>query len=514
MTERSDLALVVDLGSTGLKVGVATLDGTLMATKHATLTTAHPQRGADHQDADRWWDLISSMARQLVADLDASRIKAVAIGGQYASVVPVDESGAPVGPCIMWSDSLGGTHVRARVGGPIAGLKPRAALRFVTKTGGAPSPSGTDGAGGLLHLLCDQPEIAERATWFLEPVDYLTMRFTGVASATHASMFGWWLTDNRHPDVLRYDQTLLSILGVNDTKLPPLVPFGSLVGEVTEEAAQLSGLRPGTPVVAGIPDLHAAALGAGTTEVGGPGHLALSTTSWISAPMAKKKTDIFHSIATMPGLDASTSLIINNHEIGAKALEWLGGALGIEDPIDFTALTAEAGEAAPGSGSIIFTPWLAGERSPVESHSARGGFHNLSLSTARCDLVRATMEGVAYNSRWLCEYVDTFAGAPVAPLRLVGGGASSALWCQMHADVLGRPVEQIADPMVAQLKGTALLAGRSLGVISADEVPSLVSLAQRFEPDAVAQRAYEPLYREFPKLMKSQRPMFRRLQRR
>ena len=514
MTERSDLALVIDLGSTGLKVGVASLDGSLISTKHATLLTTSPVKGAAHQDATEWWDLVCSMARDQVSALDAARVKAVAIGGQYASVVPVDDMGVPVGPCIMWSDARGGRHVRAKVGGPIAGLKPRAALSFVTKTGGAPSPSGTDGAGSILHLTTDQPEIASSASWFLEPVDYLTMRFTGVASATHASMFGWWLTDNRHPEVLRYDPTLLSLLGIDDSKLAPLVPFGSLIGEVTPDAAHASGLLAGTPVVAGIPDLHAAALGAGTTEVGGPGHLALSTTSWISAPMAKKKTDIFHSIATMPGLDPSTSLIINNHEIGAKALEWLGGALGIEAPIDFDALTAEAATAEPGSGSILFTPWLAGERSPVESHSARGGFHNLSLDTSRPDLIRATMEGVAYNSRWLCEYVDAFAGAPIAPLRLVGGGATSKLWCQIHADVLGRSIEQVADPMVAQLRGTALLAGRSLGVISADEVPALVSIAQRFEPDPVAQKAYEPLYAEFPKLMKTQRPMFRRLQRR
>jgi xylulokinase len=514
VTSRSDVALVADLGSTGLKVGLCTLDGTLIDTRHTTIATSRPTPGAAHQDAGEWWTLIAGFARELLAGADLARVAAVVIGGQYASVVPVDATGEPVGPCIMWSDAMGARHVRAKVGGPIAGLKPSAALTFVTKTGGAPSPSGTDGAGGILHLTNDLPEMLAQARWVLEPVDYLTMRFTGAPVATHASMFGWWLTDNRRIETLSYDKGLLKILGLDDSRLPPLVPFGSIAGKVTATAALATGVPEGTPVIAGIPDLHAAALGTGTIEVGGPGHLALSTTSWISAPVAKKKTDIFHSIATMPGLDASSQLIINNHEIGAKALEWLAAMLMVPSPVDFDALTTEAGTAEPGSGSVLFTPWLAGERSPVENHRARGGFHNLSLDTGRPEMIRAVLEGVAYNSRWLATYVDKFAGRTLSPLRLLGGGATSPLWCQIHADVLGRPVEQIEAPMVAQLRGAALLAGRSLGVLGNDEIVASAHVARRFEPERGTVNRYEALYDEFPKLMKSQAGMFRRLQRR
>ncbi len=321
------------------------------------------------------------------------------------------------------------------------------------------------------------------------------------------------MTDNRHVNRLTYDEVLLKTLGVDASLLAPLVPFGSITGAVTAQAALATGVPEGTPVLAGSPDLHAATLGAGTTTLGGPGHLALSTSSWISAPMTKKKTDIFHSIATMPGLDPDSYLIVNNHEIGAKALEWLAGAIGVPQPVDFSALTEEARSAPAGAGSVIFTPWLAGERSPVESHSARGGFHNLSLSTTRPDLVRAVMEGVAYNSRWLAEYVDKFAGRVLEPMRLIGGGAASELWCQIHADVMGRPVDQVAEPMVAQLRGVGMLAGRTLGAITDDEIPSLTKIAKRFEPDASTAAAYDRLYAEFPRLISTQRPMFKRLQR-
>ena len=514
MTTVENLSLVVDLGTTGLKVGVATLRGRLLASRTAQLTTIHGARGAATQDAQQWWDLIAAMSSSLLHEIDPSAIAAVAVSGQYASIVPVDESGIPVDACVLWSDLRGGTHTRRLIGGPVAGYKPGAVLRFVRATGGAPTPSGADGTGGMLHLLHDRPDVIAAAAHLLEPVDYLAMRFCGQARATHASMFGSWLTDNRNLDRMSYDPALLKALGMTSDLLPDLVAFGSIIGGVTAAASRATGVPEGTPVLAGIPDLHAAALGTGTTVLGGPGHLALSTTSWISAPHAAKKTDILHSIATMPGLDQSSYLIVNNHEIGAKALEWFAGGLGLPAPVDYDDLCAEAAMAPPGSGSVIFTPWLAGERSPVESHSARGGFHNVSITTNRAELIRSVLEGVAYNSRWLAEYVDRFAGRTLTPLRMVGGGARSRLWCQIHADVMGRPIEQVVDPMVAQLRGTALLAGRTLGVIDDDEIPSLVEIAERFEPNPSTAATYDRLYAEFPKLIKTQGPMFRRLQRR
>jgi xylulokinase len=514
MAEREDLALVVDLGTTGLKVGVATLGGRLLASRQAQLSTLHGPDGAATQDAQLWWDLIAGMSSTLLNEVGTEGISAVAVSGQYASIVPVDDQGIPVGECVLWSDQRGGRHVRRLIGGPVAGYKPSAVLRFVRTTGGAPTPSGADGAGGLLHLLRDRPDVIAAASHLLEPVDYLAMRFSGEARATHASMFGSWLADNRALDRMSYDPKLLATLGIDHSLLPDLVAFGSIVGSVTPAASRATGVPEGIPVLAGIPDLHAAALGTGTTRLGGPGHLALSTTSWISAPHPTKKTDILHSIATMPGLDQDSYLIVNNHEIGAKALEWFAGGLGIPAPIDFDALCSEAAEAPAGSGSVIFTPWLAGERSPVESHSARGGFHNVSLTTSRAELIRSVLEGVAYNSRWLAEYVDRFAGRTLTPLRIVGGGARSRLWCQIHADVMGRPIEQVAEPMVAQLRGAALLAGRTLGVVDDAEIPDLVEIAERFEPDPSTTAVYDRLYAEFPKLIKTQAPMFRRLQRR
>ena len=160
---------------------------------------------------------------------------------------------------------------------------------------------------------------------------------------------------------------------------------------------------------------------------------------------------------------------------------------------------------------MIFTPWLSGERSPVDDRDARGGFHNLSLGTTRVHLVRAVLEGVAYNSRWLHEACEKFVKRRLDHVRLIGGGAQSDLWCQIHADVLDRTIERVADPVDANLRGAALLAGLALGAVHQDEVRQLVKVDASFRPDHASRAVYDRLYAEFPKLYKAQKSMFKRL---
>jgi xylulokinase len=265
------------------------------------------------------------------------------------------------------------------------------------------------------------------------------------------------------------------MVGLDVSYLPPLRPFGSIVGTVTPSVATELGLSSDTVVITGIPDLHAAALGSGGTNFYDT-HLALSTTSWISCPMPKKKTDINHSIASVPGLTNDSYIIINNQETGAKALEWLQEALaGTGAHMSFEAMTTLAATSPPGAHGVIFTPWLAGERSPIGNKKIRAGFSNLSVQTCTADLIRSVMEGVAANSAWLFKYVEKFAGRPLSPIRLLGGGAQSRLWCQMYADTLGCDVVQVSQPLLAQMRGAALLAFMALSERSIDEVSAPAS---------------------------------------
>jgi len=519
MTDR--FVLAIDLGTSGLKVGLVTVTGDVVWTSDSELTTTFLPGGGAEQDAEEWWRLLTDSVRAGLASgtVDPARIVAVSTTGQWASTVPVDEQGIPVGPCILWTDTRGGPHIRKRLGGKVAGYKASAIATWIRHTGGAPATSGADPIGHMLHLAIDRPEIAHAARWYLEPVDYLSMRFTGEAVATHASMTGAWLTDNRNLDALVYDDRLVALSGVDAAKLPPLRPTASVIGTVRDDIADAMGLPHGVQVVAGTPDLHSASIGSGTVA-DFQTHLAIGTTSWVSCPVPFKKTDVMRQIASVPGAGPNGYLIANNHETAGACLRWLrdqvvAPADGLTDGRrpSFGALVELATSALPGSGGVIFTPWLDGERSPVDDKNARAGFHNVSLSTDRAALVRAVLEGVAYNNRWLHEAVETFAKRRLDPIRVFGGGAQADLWCQIHADVMNRTIERLADPIHTGLVGSTLLAAVALGDIDRARIPDHVRVGAVFTPDPGAHATYERLYREFPKLYKAQKGMFSRLNR-
>jgi xylulokinase len=220
------VAVAVDLGTTGLKVGLVSFGGRVLWSDHAACRTIELPGGGREQDADAWWDAIVSMVRAGLASGAArpDQVAVVAVTGQWASTVPVDEQASPVGNCVMWTDTRGWRHVRERFGGPVGGYAPTLLARWIRKTGGVPAASGRGPTGQHLFLLHERADVAAAARWFLEPVDYLTMKFTGVASATHASMTASWLTDMRRPGLLEYDADLIARAGVDRAKLPPIVP--------------------------------------------------------------------------------------------------------------------------------------------------------------------------------------------------------------------------------------------------------------------------------------------------
>lgn len=505
--------LAIDLGSSGLKVGAVGLDGTILAAAQRELVTDFLPGGGVQQDTAQWWDGVRDGVRELLTQVDPAALVTVGITGQYASTVPVGPDGTAVGPCLMWADDRAGPYARATYGGLAAGYKPQAVLPWLRYTGGAPSSGGADPTGHALLLKNEQPQTYSAARTFLEPVDYLGLRLTGRAAGTPASMVTWWLTDNRPGRPLRYVPELVARAGRDATKLPELLASGSRLGGISAAASQELGLPEGTPVVAGVPDLHAAYLASGATE-DYAAHFTISTTAWVSCAVPYKKTDIVHQIASIPGVRPGQYLVINNHETAGVCLQWLrDGVLAGMDDTSYDELVALAGQAAPGAGGVIFTPWLKGERSPVDDRRLRAAFLNVSLDTDRADLVRAVLEGVAYNLRWLVEATDKFVGRRLDPLRVLGGGAQSDLWCQIHADVLGRPVDRVADPAIAQLRGAAMYALVSLGRLSLAQVPALVPTGRRFTPDPAAVAAYEPLYQAFTQVHGRLKGWYHRLNR-
>jgi xylulokinase len=508
--------LAVDLGTGGPKVGLVTTRGEIVWWEHHPVVTTYGDRGSATQDAEEWWRLILDAGRRGLVEsgVPGDRVVAVGVTGQWASTVPVDADGHPVGPCLLWTDTQGAPYSKAVVGGPVQGYDPRKLATWVRRTAGVPSTSGADPVGHMLHLQHDRPEIARRARWYLEPVDYLCMRFTGVAAASHMSMTAAWLTDNRRLDVLDYDPKLVSLAGVDATKLPPLVPSGSLIGPVQPSVAVDLGISPDAQVVTGMPDLHAATVGSGLV-LEGEAHASIGTSAWISCPVSRKKTDVVRQTATVPGLGSAVGaapyLIGNSQDSAGRCLQWFRDALGSD--MAYADIVALGATSQAGARGVLFTPWLTGERSPVDDRAARAGFHNVSVSTGRADLARAVLEGVALNLRWLLAATEHFTGARLDPLRLVGGGAQSELWCQIVADVCDRTVERVADPLLCGLRGMGLAAGLAHGEIELQDVRALVPVDRVFQPDPGNRATYDRLWAEFPRLYRSQRRMFSRLNR-
>jgi len=186
-----------------------------------------------------------------------------------------------------------------------------------------------------------------------------------------------------------------------------------------------------------------------------------------------------------------------------------------ERPDDiYPRLDAIAAEVPAGSAGVIFTPWLNGERTPVDDDTVRGGLHNLSTTTTRDHVIRAVLEGVALNTRWSLKYVERFCGRRLDPLRIVGGGARSDIWCQIFADVLDREIHQVTDPMQANARGAALIAAVGLGHTTFDRVPGLVDVQRRFRPDPGNRELYDELFAVFVELYKANKGIFKRLNRR
>jgi xylulokinase len=513
VTEPNAWVLAVDLGTSGLKVGAVAESGEILATRHTELATHLGDDGAVEQDTDQWWDGIRTSTKGIVGSgaLDPAALVGIGITGQYASTVPVDADGVAVGPCLTWADDRGGALAKRTYGGVAAGYKPTAVVPWLRYTGGAPSPGGADPSGHALFLKHARPEEYARTRTLLEPLDFIGLRLTGRAAATPASMVASWLTDNRDGGRASYVPSLVRAAGRDWDRLPELLPSGSVLGNVRAQVAEELGLPAdaAVPVVTGVPDLHAAYIASGAVE-DFAAHITISTTSWVSCALPFKKTDVLHQIASVPGVVPGQYLMIDNHETAGVCLQWLrDGVLGGRSSYD--ELVAVAAQAEPGSGGVLFTPWLKGERSPVDDRTLRAGFLNVSLDTDEADFVRAVLEGVAYNMRWLVEAADRFAGRRMDPLRVLGGGAQSDLWCQVHADVLDRRVERVADPAVAQLRGVALYALMALGRLGLHEVPDRVPAGDVFRPDPAAVAAYAPLYAEFTRVYGRLKGLYRRL---
>ncbi len=516
--------LTIDLGTSGPKVALFTLDGGYIDGEFEPVDMVFVGRHGVEQVPDDWWAGIVAGASRLWSRLEVDRtaVAAVSVTSQWSGTVPIDEDGAPTHNAIIWMDARGAEATRRLARGPlrVAGYDPVKLRKWITLTGGAPSLSGKDPIGHILHIESEMADVAQRTAMYLEPKDWLNLRLTGRAVATFDSIVLHWLTDNRDPAAIDYAPELLDMAGLDRAKLPDLVAATDVIGEVSEAAAADLGLPAGVPVIGGTPDVQSAAIGSGAVR-DHEGHLYVGTSSWLTCHLPAKKTDLFHGVASLPSPLPGRYFVADEQETAGACLNWLRDRIlypddGLSGPAPddvFERIDEVAATSPPGSNGVIFTPWLNGERTPVDDHTVRAGWYNLSLSSTRADQIRAVLEGVAFNSRWLSETVEKFVGRPFDGLNFIGGGARSALWCQIHADVMNTEIRQVENPIRANARGAALLAALALGEMTIEEISAKVTITETFRPRPRYRAVYDDLYGAYRTIYKQNRKMYSRLNR-
>jgi len=512
--------LAIDLGSSGVKTAVVNDSGEVVASAEASIATYFLPGGGAEQDPHIWWEGVRQTARKAIAasGIPPDGIAAVACDSQWSVVVPVDDGGRPLMQAVHWLDTRGGPYNRILMNGfpRFAGYGIFNLLRWIRRTGLAPTLSGVDSLGHVLFIKHAYPEIYARTHAFLEPMDFLTSRLTGRITATQKTMAPFAITDNRQWGGTEYSRTLLQQAGLEKAKFPPLIANDGVVGPLAPGVAEDLGLPSSTPVVAGISDSNATLIGSGAVE-DFESIISIGTSLYMTCHLPFKKTDLAHFMTALPSPFPNRYYLLGEQGAGGKCIEFFLKHLVYPDDDFQTGPEPEdayhrfniMAEGAPaGCGGVIFLPWLNGAIVPSEAPHVRGGFINLSLGTTRRHMARAVMEAVAFNNRWTRRPAERFIRRPIPYFRLSGGGAQSDLWSQIHADVLQVPIHQVADPVNATVRGTALLALSTLGYLAPEDIPRRVTIKRVFEPNRAHQTLYDKMYRQYRKLFRRNKSIF------
>src|ERR1051325_1716658 len=480
------LILAIDLGTSGMKVALITVSGKVLGWESEPVRLILTPDGGAEQSPEEWWQaFLSATGRLIKKNPDsASKLIAVCASTQGEGTVPVDKEGNAIGNAILWMDMRGAPYLQKQLKGwiNIDGAGIANILRFVRLTGGMPSMTGKDPSAHMLLIRDAMPELYASTYKFLNVLDYLNLRLTGEFVATYDSILTSWVTDNRDPDSIQYKDSLIRSLGIDREKLPMIVPCTKVIGNLRSDVANALGLSSNVKVVAGAIDNTAAAIGAGTAEDFAT-HLYIGTSSWLAAHVPFKKTDIASSMASIPCAVPGRYLLTALQATAGGNLTFLRDNIlyhkdellqEADVPDIFKVLDQIADRVPAGANGVMYTPWIWGERAPVEDRTVRAGLYNSSLHNTREDIIRAFLEGIALNTRWLLSPVEKFLGRKVNSINIVGGGAQSDVWCQIFSDVMNVEIKQVADPIYANARGAAWIGAVGLGEIGFSDVPQLV----------------------------------------
>lgn len=484
----TEFVCAIDIGTSSTRAALVDNRARIVDAVASPIDLHSPAPGVAQQDPEDWWSTTVSNVRTLLGRHPDATIAAVAVGGQMHGIVPVDADGNALARDVaIWSDKQA-----APLAAAVAALPGAAELAAVVGNLPVPAWAGFKIAWFREHA----PDVYERASTFLVAKDFVNLRLTGSAATDPTEASGSFLmssaTDSWSDDLVR-------ALGLDGEKLPEIVPSAAVVGHVTPRAGEATGLPAGTPVACGAGDMLCQLLAGGVTR---PSRVCeVSGTAGIIAAYAETPA---HDPRVMNLRTAASGWVrFGIEDAGGACLSWfaerfcpdLTARAGESGVSRYELLTEEAAGVPVGSRGLFFFPYLLGERT-LGAPESRGSFVGLSMSHGRPEMGRALIEGLCFEIRRALDVI--IPASEIEQIRVTGGGASSALWNQIRADVYGHPVVTLTS-VEGGIVGAALLAATAAGWFddAAEASEACVGVGDSWLPDQARVGMYQTAYDAF-----------------
>ncbi|HKV20540.1 MAG TPA: FGGY family carbohydrate kinase, partial [Mycobacterium sp.] len=436
-------------------------------------------------------------ADELLTRVTRDAIEGISVTAQMFNLVAVDESGKPLLPMVSWLDQRAEGAARA-----LAETVPPTAqfTRFSSVV------SAKDILPKILWLRDNHPDTYARTAKLLDCKEAVVSHLTGVAVTDHAGASAYRLFAH---DTRGWDSDACDAAGVDPQKLPDVRAATDVAGPLLPDIAHRLGLPAGIPVYVGVGDVPASQLGAGAVDPGDL-HISLGTAVYFGLMMSERRVDPCRQLGALAHADEHQWILWLEIATGGAALAWAVRMLGLDDPgpVDYSRIEQMVRDSAHDMDGLLFAPWLSGERVPVFDDAARASFVGLSLHHGPGHVLRAVMEGVAFQMRWALQYGLDY-GEAVTRIRAVGGGSMGSVWTQIVADVLERPLETIAAPQDAGAIGAAACA-----IVGSGAQPDYSFLADRvvvthtYLPHADRSHEYGVRYGQYQRLYRALYPIY------
>lgn len=501
--------LGLDVGTSGFKALLLCSDGTVAASDTQEYPLQTPRPGWTQQNPEDWWQACIRAIAQVLKKSGADPASIVGIGfsGQMHGMVALDENMQVVRPAILWNDQRTQAQceeITALAGGEESLLGYTNNRMLTGYTGGK-----------ILWMKEFEPENFARTKLIINPKDYIRLRLTGdaITEVSDASGTGFFNVAQRD-----WSYELLEKVGLSADLFAPCRESHQVVGQVSEEAARITGLTPGCPVTAGGGDAVIQTTGTGLIRPGVLG-VVIGTSGVVAMGLdhcAKNNGDLQLFCGNAPHLWNAVGVTL----AAGGSYRWYRDVLCAQQKIEaaekdmdvYDLLGQEAEAAGPGSQGVLFMPWLSGERCPYPDANARGAFLGLELGHDHGVMTRAVMEGVTFSLKQVADLIAKTGNTKATKVIVSGGGALSPLWRQIMADVFGLPVVTVSGSGEGGAYGAALVAGVGVGVYeSIDDALDVLKEETQTLPLPENQAVYQKMYGIYQDVYQALLPIHNRL---